>query len=377
MNAKQENYYVEKLNEYEFIECKLPQLNFFYPLSRNGADRIRDEDRSLPLLRRFLTNKYCPVTKLTIDRSTILKRGILEILKENKTITELNITYCTISPVEKHLLNEIADFLKGNRTITKLGLHLFMTYYGANKKNPEPRKVLHSLIGTSVSHLDFRENFLNSEILEDLKEVIPKLKLQTLNLQKNLKEKITKELDKSVIYIVRKNIFLEKLLVENISFDTRKKLEMNLEENKFIRIFFRIFLENYGPKRLGLMDAQKKQSIRDPKRLRLDLDVRRIINEYIPRNIEEGVDNFISYLIHIEKCLDGVRGYDINDFISNKSQITTLMENKQIIDPIIKKLTRYADYNQYTVRRKKQAFTTLTLGNKQTRGRKRKPTQMD
>ena len=375
MNPRQEEQYVEKLNEYEFIQCKIPQLNLSHRVARNQEDRIVDADRSLPLLRRFLTNKHCPVTKLTIDRCTILKRGILNILKENKTITELNITYCTISPAEKHLLNEIADFLKGNQTITKLGLHLFMTYYAANKKNPEPRKVLHSLIGTSVSHLDFRQNFLDSEILEDLKQVIPKLKLQSLNLGHNLKEKITKKLEESVIYIVRKNIFLEKLLVENISFDTRKKLEMNLEENKCIRVFFRIFLENYGPKRLGLMDAQTRQSIRDPKRLRLDIDVRRIINQYIPRNIEEGVDNFIAFLANIEKCLLGVRGYDINEFISSKSQISIFMENKQIIEPVINKLKRYAGYHHYPVSLKKQAFTTLTLGNRQTRGRKRKNTQ--
>jgi hypothetical protein len=305
----------------------------------------------------------------------ILKRGILDILKENETITELSVTYCTIS--DRKFLNEIADFLKGNQTIKKLGLHLFRSYYGVNNNNPEPRKLFKSLIGTSVTHLDLRENFLDSPILEDLKEVIPKLKLQSLNLEINLKDKTTKKLEETVIYIVRKNIFLEKVFVEGLSSDTMKKLEKNIEENKCIRKFFKIFLDNYGPKRLGLMDAQRTESIRDPKKPRLDIDVRRIINQYIPRNIEEGVDNFISYLENIEKCLEGTRGYDITEFVHTKSDITYFKENDDIIDSVIKKLKRYAGYHNYTLTKKKQLHTNLTLGNRQTKGRKRKSTRIN
>lgn len=377
MNQKQEKDYADKLNQYEFIRYSGHKLNFTHSGPARHLERQIDAERSLPLLRRFLTNKNCPVTKLTIDRCTILTKGILDIVKENKTITELNIIYCTISPVYKYLLNEIADFLKGNQTIKKLGLHLFMSYYGTDTKNPEPRKLLNSLIGTAVTHLDLRENFLDFNIIDDLKEIIPKLRLKSLNLGRNLKEKTTKKLEETVVYIVRKNIFLENLFVEGISFDTRKKLEKNIKENKCIRKFFQIFLDNYGPKRLGLMDAQTRQSIRDPKRPRLDLDVRRIINEYIPRNIEEGVDNFISFLVNIEKCLKGVRGYDITEFVSSKSNISVLEENKQIIEPVINKLKRYATYHHYPVSVKNQSFTTLTIGNRQTRGRKRKNTEFN
>ena len=252
-----------------------------------------------------------------------------------------------------------------------------MSYYGANEKNPEPRKVFKSLLGTSVTHLDLRENFLDFNILDDLKEIIPKLKLQSLNLGHNLKEKSTKKLEETVIYILRKNIFLEKLVVHDISFDTRKKLEKNIEENKCIRKFFKIFLDNYGPKRLGLMDAQRTESIRDSKKPRLNLDVRRIIDEYIPRNIEEGVDNFISYLENIEKCLEGVRGYDITDFVHGKSDISIFKENKDKIDSVIKKLKRYAGYHNYTLTGRNTSYTNLTLGKKQTRGRKRKSTQIN
>ena len=375
MNEKQQKDYDDKLNQYEFINYTSPELTFCHSLPGDPEERLIEARHSLPLLRRFLKNKNCPVTKLTIDRCTILKEGILDILKENKTITELNITFCTISPLYKNLLNEIADFLKGNQTIKKLGLHLFMSYYGANEKNPEPRKVFKSLLGTSVTHLDLRENFLDFDILNDLKEVIPKLKLQSLNLGLNLKDKTTKKLEESVIYIVRKNIFLEKVFVEGITFDTRKKLEKNIKENKCIRKFFKIFLDNYGPKRLGLMDAQQTESIRNPKKPRLDIDVRRIINQYIPRNIEEGVDNFISYLENIEKCLEGVRGYDITEFVHSKSDISIFKENKDIIDSVIKKLKRYAGYHNYTLTGRNTSYTNLTIGKKQTRGRKRKSIQ--
>jgi hypothetical protein len=375
MNQKQEKYYNEKLNEYEFINYTNHKLTFSHSLPGRHVDRLMDAERSLPLLRRFFKNKNCPVTKLTIDRCTILKKGILDILKENKTITEFNITYCSIS--DREFLNEVADFLKGNQTIKKLGLHLDMSYYGANEKNPEPRKVFKSLLGTSVTHLDLRENFLDFNIIDDLKEIIPKLKLQSLNLGQNLKEKTTKKLEETVIYILRKNIFLEKLVVDDISFDTRKKLEKNIEENKCIRKFFKIFLDNYGPKRLGLMDAQRTESIRDSKKPRLNLDVRRIIDEYIPRNIEEGVDNFISYLENIEKCLEGVRGYDITDFVHGKSDISIFKENKDKIDSVIKKLKRYAGYHNYTLTGRNTSYTNLTLGKKQTRGRKRKSTQIN
>lgn len=377
MNEKQEKDYHEKLNQYEFIHYTSPKLTFCHSLPGNPEERLIEVRHSLPLLRRFFKHKNCPVTKLTIDRCTILKEGILDILKENKTITELKITFCTISSIYKNILNEIADFLKGNQTIKKLGLHLFMSYYGANEKNPEPRKVFKSLLGTSITHLDFRENFLDFNILEDLKEVIPKLKLQSLNLGHNLKEKTTKKLEETVIYIVRKNIFLENVFVQDISFDTRKKLEKNIEENKCIRKFFKIFLDNYGPKRLGLMDAQRTESIRNPKKPRLDIDVRRIINEYIPRNIEEGVDNFISYLENIEKCLEGVRGYDITEFVHTKSEITYFKENKDIIDSVIRKLKRYAGYHNYTLTGRNTSYTNLTIGNRQTRGRKRKSTQIN
>ena len=344
-------------------------------LPGDPEERLIEARHSLPLLRRFLKNKNCPVTKLTIDRCSIIKEGILDILKENKTITELNITFCTIDPLYKNILNDIADFLKENQSIKKLGLHLFMSYRGANEKNPEPRKVFKSLLGTSVTHLDLRENFLDFNILDDLKEVIPKLKLQSLNLRKNLKDKHTKKLEESVIYIVRKNIFLEKVLVDdNYSTDTMKKLKKNIEENKCIRKFFKIFLDNYGPKRLGLMDAQQTESIRNPKKPRLDIDVRRIINQYIPRNIEEGVDNFISYLGNIEKCLEKKRGYEITEFIHGKSDISYFKENKDKMDSVIKKLKRYAGYHNYTVTGKNTSYTKLTIGKKQTRGRKRKIT---
>lgn len=375
-DQKQEKDYNDKLNQYEFIHYTGPKLTFSHSQPGTREERQMEAERSLPLLRRFFKNKNCPVTKLTIISCTILEKGILDILKENKTITELNITFGTISGVYKYLLNEIADFLKGNQTIKKLGLHLSMTYYGANENNPEPRKLLNSLIGTAVTHLDFRENFLDFEIIEDLKKVIPKLKLQSLNLGPNLKQKTTKKLEESVIYIVRKNIFLEKVFVEGISFDTRKKLEMNMEENKCIRKFFRIFLDNYGPKRLGLMDAQRSESIRDTKKRRLDIDVRRIINQYIPRNIEEGIDNFISYLENIEKCLKGIRGYDITEFIHGKSNISFFQEKKEIIDSVIKKLKRYAGYHNYTISAKNPSFTNLSIGKKQTRGRKRKSKQV-
>ena len=252
-----------------------------------------------------------------------------------------------------------------------------MCDYATNKTNSETKKLFNSLLGTSVTHLDLRGNYFDFNILEDLKEVIPKLKLQSLNLGHNLKEKTTKKLEETVIYILRKNIFLEKLVVYDISFDTRKKLEKNIEENKCIRKLFKIFLDNYGPKRLGLMDAQRTESIRNPKKPRLNLDVRRIIDEYIPRNIEEGVDNFISYLENIEKCLEGVRGYDITEFIHGKSDITYLKENKDIIDSVIKKLKRYAGYHNYTLTGRNTSYTNLTIGKKQTRGRKRKSTQIN
>lgn len=131
----------------------------------------------------------------------------------------------------------------------------------------------------------------------------------------------------------------------------------SLYENKCIRRFFRIFLENYGPKRLGLMDAQTRQSIRDPTKPRLDIDVRRIINQYIPRNIEPGVDNFITYLVHIGKCLDRKRDYEISDFVQGKNDIAYCEQNKDMVDRVIRKLTRYAEHHQYSVTKKKDLYS--------------------
>ncbi len=112
------------------------------------------------------------------------------------------------------------------------------------------------------------------------------------------------------------------------------------------------------------------------KKPRLDIDVRRIINEYIPRNIDEGVDNFISYLENIEKCLDGTRGYEITEFIHRKSDISYFKDNKHNMDSVIRKLKRYAGYHNYSISAKNTSFTNLTIGKKQTRGRKRKNSQV-
>ena len=104
MNEKQEKDYDEKLNQYEFIHYTMPELTFCHSLPGREEERVIEVRHSLPLLRKFLKHKNCPVTKLTIERCTILTEGILDILKENKTITELNITYSTISPAQKYLL---------------------------------------------------------------------------------------------------------------------------------------------------------------------------------------------------------------------------------------------------------------------------------
>lgn len=112
------------------------------------------------------------------------------------------------------------------------------------------------------------------------------------------------------------------------------------------------------------MDAQRPESIRDTKKRRLDIDVRRIINQYIPRNIEEGVGNFISYLENIEKCLHGVRDYDITEFIHGKSNISFFQEKKEIINSVIKKLKGYAAYHNYSISAKTPSFTNLTIGKK-------------
>jgi hypothetical protein len=74
MNEQQLENYKNKLNQYEFIQYTGPKLYFYHNASRNSEDRILDADRSLPLLRRFLTSKNCPVTKLTINRCMILNR---------------------------------------------------------------------------------------------------------------------------------------------------------------------------------------------------------------------------------------------------------------------------------------------------------------
>lgn len=651
MNQKQQKYYYDKLNEYEFISYSNSVLTFRHSGPLDRGTRLMEADRSLPFLQKFLTSPNCPVKKITIDRCTILTRGILTILKENKTVTELNITYCTLGD-SKHVLITVANFLKGNRTIQKLGLHLYMSSYMDNENDPQSTKLLQSLLGTAVTHLDLRQNFLDATILKVLKEVIPKLRLQSLDLGNNLKRKSTQDLENTVIFIVRKNIFLERLFVENISDDTMRKLNMNLNENKCIRRFFRIFLENYGPKRLfkmsqisefmynnhqiilkklkerlyimrklkyrkvqtqiqisqetmdifvplaayigsykikteleniafmylyphdykdvalklstrnhhyknffietrealqtilqkiknlpdianveingrikgiyslwkkfkskfrtnenetldfdtihdvigfrivisldesflgskaqrkereifickqiadlvcrflnndsnfkckikdyishpkingyqslhiiicrnnqlleiqirtnwmhnnaesglsahclykgytinnlpeplyqtalmryvnELMDAQTRQSIRDPKKPRLDIDVRRIINQYIPRNIEQGVDNFIPYLVNIGKCLDRKRNYEISDFVQGKNDVAYFEQNKDMIDPVVRKLTRYAEHHQYSVTKKKDPYSVLSIGKKQTRGRKRKTVQM-
>lgn len=287
---------------------------------RSKKECIEEIDKSIPVLKKFLLKKKCPITTLKI-KDCLFLNGInhreytgeerntfgelMDILKENRTITELELKGYKVSRSE---IIDLCDFLRENRILKKLRLNIMMGCYIG--------PILESLVDTSVIHLDIHKNRISCKSRYYFKRFLPFLKLKFLDIRdNNNKNKCFQEFFLSCLY---KNIFLEKVKVENLTEENKKKLDNYLQENHFIKLLHKIYLKNYSSKRL-----------------RTDL-----YNKLIPSNIEE-IKNFIFWLNDIKKYIDKKNGYNINNFIYRKNDINFLKKNKEKIKSIIDKLKKY------------------------------------
>ena len=122
------------------------------------------------------------------------------------------------------------------------------------------------------------------------------------------------------------------------------------------------------------MDAQDG-SIRNPKKDRLPLDIRRYIHEFVPRDLNRGIGNFILWLKNLSKALKHIKGYRLEDFVfeqRDQAYIRTLRHDVRpqtpVINDLIQKVIRYAIYNRLLQKTPtKDNFSNLSLFKKNKR----------
>jgi hypothetical protein len=87
--------------------------------------------------------------------------------------------------------------------------------------------------------------------------------------------------------------------------ETQTNINGMVNMNFDIQRFYSIFKKNRGIRQIGLSDKQARQSIRNPKKERLPLDIRRYIHEFIPSNIinKGGFSSFIKYVENFKDAM--------------------------------------------------------------------------
>jgi len=297
-------------DNFKYIHFCNSTLILNYNTKRLKKECIHEIDKSIPFLKKILVKKNCPITTLKVKDCLFLNgiehreyTGIerntfgefMDILKENKSITGLELK----GNYKRNEMIDLCDFLKENRYVKKLTLHIGADHYTG--------PVLESLVETPIKYLDIRKNKIGCNSKHYFKKFLPMLlKLKYLDIRENDNE--NKCFQEFMVLSLQKNIFLEKVKIDSLTSENKEKIKNSLFENSVIHSFFIIFLKNYN--------ITEKDFL---------------INK----------NNFISWLKKIEKCFRGVRGYDIKDYIHKKIHLRKIQEKKEFLKPILDKLNSF------------------------------------
>ena len=364
---------IDKLLEFNSIHFH----NSFSELvfSINFENEIPD---ALPFLKKFFSHKNCPVNHVFSEYSRIMELGLLtDILTDNTTVTTLNITdhipFKLNFNQPFNVIRKLCNYIQKNKTIKTFAINTRMMDYVEH--------ILASVAESSIVELDLSGNWLNYTTGNYFQEILPTLKIKTLNLKKNNTNNVA--FQNRIISGIRHNIFLQKLYIDDLSPENRQKLEQTLLINRFIQKSFQIYLKNYGPKRLGILGKIDGDTFiqlsRDPTKPKpLDRDVRTYISQFIPRTIQKGgFEYFLLWMENVQKCIRSPTKHPIGELVSTAPHVQFFQRNSEMLKKAIQKLGLYAKSNNIVRTGGKSPFTNLSFGQTQKRGRKRKSSQIN
>ena len=296
---------------------------------------------ALKTLTDFLTHKDCPVKSLMLQHfmlddgtnSTIENytskndfKILMNAIKKNKTSIR-GLTF--IGKLSNGQVDDVCN------TLPRVGDGRPLVYLKLTKEcvnNEQFRKVLESLESSSLKYLHVTENKFSEKIGKTFKEVLPKLlHLRDVMFEKNytlrenqnyidnflflrsqqFREDLRIAINNNISISYFRTDFMDKELFESFMDSSKfsKEIKQRAQEtqtningmvnmNFDIQRFYGIYKKNRGIRQMGLSDKQAHQSIRNPKKERLPLDIRRYIHEFIPSGLmgKGGISSFIKYV---------------------------------------------------------------------------------
>ena len=303
---------------------------------------------ALKTLTDFLTHKDCPVKSLMLQHfmlddgtnSTMENytskndfKILMNAIKKNKTSIR-GITF--IGKLSNGQLQDVCNILPRVGDGRQL-MYLKLTRECVNDE--QFKQVLESLQSSSLKYLHVTENKFSDKIGKIFKETLPKLlHLRDVMFDKNYTLRRYSTRLENFLFL-RSQQFREDLRIainNNISisyfrtdFNDEELSQSFMESSKFskeikqraqetqlningmvnmnfdIQRFYSIFKKNRGIRQMGLSDKQARQSIRNPKKERLPLDIRRYIHEFIPSDIinKGGFSSFIKYVENFKDAM--------------------------------------------------------------------------
>ena len=332
---------------------------------------------ALKTLTDFLTHKDCPVKSLMLQHfmlddgtnSTIENytskndfKILMNAIKKNKTSIK-GLTF--IGKLSNGQVDDVCNILprvNDGRPLT----YLKLSRECVNDK--QFKQVLESLQSSSLTYLHVTENKFSDKIGKTFKEILPKLlHLRDVIFDKNYTIKEYPNHVENFLFL-RSQQFREDLRIainNNISISyfrtdlmDKELFKSFMESSKFskeikqraqetqtningmvntnfdIRRVYSIFEKNRGIRQMGLSDKQARQSIRNPKKERLPLDIRRYIHEFIPNDIinKGGFSSFIKYVENFKDAMAKIVKKAPNKNVEQHQKRKYIQQNFQHLD---------------------------------------------
>lgn len=261
-------------------------------------------------LKDCLIHPSCPIKNLYFN-ATFLENNCLRILmsgiKENNSIKELTLANIFQDSNINQGLEYINNMLKKNKSITYLCLRNCNIEENISILIPGLKK-------SNIISLNLEQNELKTKGVENLRTLIEDSSsiLENLNLSENQIPKTT--LEKKLLPSIRKNITLFFVdIYHNIySEEIEKKIEEKINEETDINKEIQKLWKQFSQRKSGFYTKEQENYLnRRPYRItndnsKLPLQLRSLIQEYIPRDIKSNIELFIRWIM--EKR--GVDEYD-------------------------------------------------------------------
>lgn len=303
---------------------------------------------ALKTLTDFLTHEECPVKSLMLQHfmlddgtnSTIENytskndfKILMNAVKKNKTSIR-GLTF--VGKLSNEQLQDVCNILP------RVGDRRPLAYLKLSREcvNDEQfKQVLESLQSSSLKYLHVTENKFSDKVGKTFKEILPKLlHLREVMFETNytlrrypsrvenflflrsqqFREDLRIAINNNISISYFRTDFMDKELFESFMKSSKfsKEIKQRAQEtqtningmvnmNFDIQRVYSIFKKNRGIRQMGLSDKQARQSIRNPKKERLPLDIRRYIHEFIPSNIinKGGFSSFIKYVENFKDAM--------------------------------------------------------------------------